>query len=474
MLELRKLSPFILLGLSPAMLAQAGSKPNVVFILADDLGYGDIGCYGQRLIETPNIDALAKRGLRFTDFYAGCSVSAPSRASLMTGLHTGHTKIRGNKEIQPEGQEPMAKLPTLGNLFRQAGYRTGIFGKWGLGYPGSGAEPLDRGFDTFYGYNCQRESHLYYPEHLWQDRARILLPANKDNARQVYAPQLIQEAGLRFIADAVGDGRPFFAMLTYTLPHAELNLPHGELYHKYRQRLTPKPWEPSWAGGYPATPDAHASFAAMVEQLDRYVGQVCQQLEDLGVLENTLIVFTSDNGPHLEGGADPEYFDSNGPLRGTKRALYEGGIRVPMIVTWPEQIKASTVHTGAAAFWDWHQTFASLLGQPSNTDGIDLMPALTRGASLPSKRNLFWEFHEEGGRMAIRQGQWKLIQQGVNADCPTWELYNLKQDLGEEHNLIDKYPRVAARLKREMLRMHTPSALFPWRYDRQQALAKTK
>lgn len=474
MLEFKKLSPFVALGLSSAMLAQTGAKPNVVFILADDLGYADIACYGQKLIETPNIDALAKQGVRFTDFYAGCSVSAPSRASLMTGLHTGHTKIRGNKEIKPEGQEPMAKLPTLGQLFRQAGYRTGIFGKWGLGYPGSGAEPLDRGFDTFYGYNCQRESHLYYPEHLWDGRKRVLLTANKDNARQVYAPTLIQEAGLRFITESVKSSQPFFAMLTYTLPHAELNLPHEDLYDKYRKRLTPKPWEPRWAGDYPATPDAHASFAAMVEQLDRYVGQVCKQLQELGVLENTLIVFTSDNGPHLEGGADPEYFDSNGPLRGTKRALYEGGIRVPMIASWSGKIKPGSVHTGAAAFWDWHKTFASLLGQQSDTDGIDLMPALTRGSKLPSKRSLFWEFHEEGGRMAIRKGQWKLIQQGVNTDNPKWELYNLGKDLGESNNLIDKYPRVAERLRKEMYRMHTPSELFPFRFERNATQAKTK
>lgn len=459
-------TPLALLASVAALTAQTKSKvPNVVFILADDLGYGDLACYGQKLIETPHIDALASEGMRFTDFYAGCSVSAPSRASLMTGMHTGHTKIRGNKEIKPEGQEPMADVPTLATLFRNAGFATGIFGKWGLGFPGSGAEPLDRGFERFYGYNCQRESHSYYPQHLWSNRDRVLYPENRGKARRVYAPDEIQRKGLQFIERAVKEQKPFFAMLTYTLPHAELNLPHGDLYKKYQARLTPKPWTPRWEGDYPATPDAHASFAAMVEQLDRYVGEVRAELKRLGVDDNTLIIFTSDNGPHIEGGADVEYFDSNGPLRGTKRALYEGGIRVPMIAHWAGRIKPST-NSNPAAFWDFHKTFASLLGSESKTDGVDLMPTLLKGKKLKSERPLYWEFHEEGGRQAIRKGKWKLIRQGVNTDKPSLELYDLSADLSESNNLADKYPKIVEELNREMQGMRTPSPLFPFGSER--------
>lgn len=443
--------------------AENSKRPNVVFILADDLGYGDLACYGQRLIETPHIDSLSRTGVRFTNFYAGCSVSAPSRASLMTGLHSGHGKIRGNKEIKPEGQEPLEDIPTIAQLFKASGYRTGLFGKWGLGYPGSGAEPQDRGFDEFYGYNCQRESHYYYPTHLWHNREKVLFPENKDNARHSYSADLIHRKGLDFISKASREGQPFFAMLTYTLPHAELNLPHEDLYHKYKQRLTAKPWQPKWAGDYPATEDAHASFAAMVEQLDRYVGEVCLKLKELGLSENTLIIFTSDNGPHREGGADPEYFDSNGPLRGTKRALYEGGIRVPMIVSWSKHIKANTTNDGTAAFWDFHKTFAQLLGAESKTDGVDLLPTLLRQKPLPRKRPLFWEFHEEGGRMALRYGKWKLIKQKMNSLEPTLELYDLSKDIGEENNLVDRYPKVAQKLEQIMLSMRTPSTLFPFK-----------
>lgn len=458
------LTPLALLGAVGALSAQQSKQaPNVVFILADDLGYGDVGCYGQKLIETPQIDALAEAGMRFTDFYAGCSVSAPSRASLMTGLHTGHTKIRGNKEIQPEGQEAMADVPTLATLFRNAGYATGIFGKWGLGYPGSNAEPLDRGFDRFYGYNCQRESHLYFPTHLWSNRDKVLYPENKRDARRAYAPKFIQQAGLRFIEQSAKAGKPFFAMLTYTLPHAELNLPKEDLYKKYDKKLTPKPWTPKWKGDYPATPNAHASFAAMVEQLDQYVGEVRAKLRELGVDENTLIIFTSDNGAHFEGGADPEYFNSTGGLRGLKRDLYEGGIRVPMIAVWPKHIKAGTTNEGVGAFWDFHKTFAQLLKQKSATDGIDLMPTLVKQKALPKNRAMYWEFHEEKGRMAMRKGKWKIIKQLVNTDQPTLELYDLSTDIAERNNLAESNSKLAKQLEAEMLRMRTPSALFPFK-----------
>lgn len=439
-----------------------------MFILADDLGYADLGCYGQRLISTPHIDSLARGGMRFTEFYAGCSVSAPSRAALMTGKHTGHTTIRGNKEVLPEGQAPMAQAATLATLLRDSGYSTGLFGKWGLGYPNSGAEPLDRGFDTFYGYNCQRQAHSYYPEHLWSDRERELIPGNAHGARQTYVPDLIQARALSFIKDAARSRQPFFAMLTYTLPHAELNLPHDSIYRHYHERLEPKPWEAWHGSSYASTPDARASFAAMVARLDRHVGELMTALKELGVHDDTLIIFTSDNGPHEEGGADPDYFDSNGPLRGHKRDLYEGGIRVPMIAAWPRAIRPGSVSSVPAAFWDILPTYAELLGQKVSSDGVSLWSMLTedpRAATL-YERPLYWEFHEEDGRMALRRGKFKLVALGVSAGEPTYELYDLSTDQGEARNLAAERPELVRELAQLMRAMRTPSALFPFAYER--------
>ncbi len=452
--------------LTGGVLMAQQNKPNVVFILADDLGYGDITPYGQKLIETPHLQKMAEEGMRFTDFYAGCSVSAPSRASLMTGLHTGHTQIRGNKEIKPEGQAPMGDKPTLANLFKQAGYQTGIFGKWGLGYPSSGTEPLDKGFDTFTGYNCQRESHLYYPLHLWRDRDKVLFPENGHGARRTYSGHFIHKDALRFIEQSAEKKEPFFAMLTYTLPHAELNLPHDSLYKHYRQKLEPKPWTSKWEGDYPNTEDAHASFAAMVAQLDEYVGEVEAKLKQLGIADNTIVIFASDNGPHREGGADPEYFDSNGPLRGIKRDLYEGGIRVPLIVKWPKAIKAGSTNNSPGAFWDFYPTFAALTNQKASTnDGINLLPAWLHGKTIAPERSLYWEFHESGGSMAIRQGKWKLVALGLDTNSPKYELYDLSNDIGETHDLTNQYPQILKKLRGEMERMHLPSQLFPFKNE---------
>lgn len=445
--------------------AQTPEKPNVVFILADDLGYGDVGCYGQKIIQTPNIDKLAQSGMMMMDFYAGCTVSAPSRASLMTGLHTGHTKVRGNKEILPEGQLPMAERETLGSIFQKAGYATGIFGKWGLGFPGSGAEPLDRGFDTFYGYNCQREAHLYFPEHLYQDRTKTFLPLNIADGREQYAPDLIQRNAVEFIKGATERKQPFFAMLTYTLPHAELNLPHDAIYEMYEGKVTPKPWD---GGGYSATPDAHRSFAAMITKLDQYVGEVMQLVKDLGQEDNTIFIFTSDNGPHLEGGADPDYFNSNGPLRGYKRDLYEGGVREPMIISWKGKIQPGSRNTTPAAFWDILPTMAEIAGTkaPTDLDGKDLLPLwLGKKNTLDQDRPLYWEFHAMGGKQALRYGKWKLVVLNVDKE-PVYELYDLSKDLGEEHNLAGEMPQEVERLKAILEREHRPSQEFPFKAER--------
>lgn len=442
------------------------SRPNVIYIMADDLGYADITPYGQQLIETPNIERLAAQGMLLTQCYAGCTVSAPSRASLMTGLHTGHTYVRGNYEIDPEGQCPMpAGTYTLGTLFSNAGYVTGAFGKWGLGYPGSESVPSKVGFDRFYGYNCQRMAHTYYPDHLWDDDRRVDFPENVDPGRQTYSQDIIHAKALDFIHENAEAGRPFFAYLAYTLPHAELCLPHDEVYQHYVEKFKDasadaKPWV-SHGSSYGTSEHPMASFAAMVSRLDRYVGEVMALLEKEGIADNTLIVFTSDNGPHREGGANPDFFHSYGPLRGCKRDMYEGGIRVPFIVSYPGHIAEGTKSDQIMAFWDIMPTFAELIGSSDTitTDGISMLPSWTGGRQEQHPYH-YWEFHELGGRQAVRMGDWKGIRLNVGNDRTSFELYNLADDIHEERNVATENPDITARINEIMDTARTPSELF--------------
>ena len=442
------------------------SRPNVIYIMADDLGYADITPYGQQLIETPNIERLAAQGMLLTQCYAGCTVSAPSRASLMTGLHTGHTYVRGNYEIDPEGQCPMpAGTYTLGTLFSNAGYVTGAFGKWGLGYPGSESVPSKVGFDRFYGYNCQRMAHTYYPDHLWDDDRRVDFPENVDPGRQTYSQDIIHAKALDFIHENAEARRPFFAYLAYTLPHAELCLPHDEVYQHYVEKFKDapadaKPWV-SHGSSYGISEHPMASFAAMVSRLDRYGGEVMALLEKEGIADNTLIVFTSDNGPHREGGANPDFFHSYGPLRGCKRDMYEGGIRVPFIVSYPGHIAEGTKSDQIMAFWDIMPTFAELIGSRDTitTDGISMLPAWT-GGKQDQHPYLYWEFHELGGRQAVRMGDWKGIRLNVGNDRTSFELYNLADDIHEERNVAAENPDITARINEIMDTARTPSELF--------------
>lgn len=435
---------------------RAGQPMNVVYILADDLGYGDLGCYGQQKIKTPNIDRMAQEGMLFTQHYAGCTVSAPSRCSLMTGLHTGHAQIRGNKEISPEGQQPMrADTYTLGRLMQSAGYVTGIFGKWGLGYPGSESVPSTMGFDEFFGYNCQREAHTYYPDHLWHNDEQAVFPENEDGGRQTYSAQVIHEQGLQFIRD--NRERPFFAMLTYTLPHAELNLPHDSIYRMYEDAFEEVPYR---NGGYADSEKPYASFAAMVTRLDSYVGEVMAELKALGLDKNTIVIFASDNGPHAEGGANPDYFQSYGPLRGIKRDVYEGGIRVPMVAWCPGRIEGGVKSDHVSAFWDVMPTLAELTGTelPVETDGISFLPTLFAQEGQRQHAYLYWEFHELNGREALRAGDWKLIRQPVVGET-VLELYDLSRDLHEDTNLASQYPDKVKELESLMDAARTES---PW------------
>ena len=444
-------------------------KPNIVFIIADDLGYGDLSCYGQKLFQTPHIDRLAAEGIRFTQHYSGTTVSAPSRSSLMTGMTTGHTPIRGNKEWKPEGQWPLPDSSfILPEMLRAAGYTTGAFGKWGLGYPGSEGDPLHQGFDTFYGYNCQRLAHNYYPGHLWDNDRKVILEENRGDTLAVYAPDLIHQRALQFIR--TNRNKPFFLFYPNVIPHAELLLP-DQYMQEYRGKLLPeKPFkgsEPGEAhfrlGAYGSQPEPHAAFAAMVTLLDRQVGEIVALLKELGLDRNTLIIFTSDNGPHQEGGADPDYFDSNGPFRGYKRDLYEGGIRVPMIACWPGKIEAGTTTGHVSAFWDVMPTLAAIAGiqPPDGIDGISLLPALTSQGEQPVHDYLYWEFHEAGGRQALLRNNWKLVRFNILIpDKTTTELYDLTTDPGENNNVAASHPGVVEELLHIMNEARTPSVNF--------------
>ena len=445
----------------------AQQKPNVVFIVADDLGYGDLSCYGQEKFQTPHIDRLALSGTRFTRSYSGTTVSAPSRASLMTGLHTGHTPVRGNKEMEPEGQYPLpAETFTLFHLFKNAGYATGAFGKWGLGQPGSTGDPNNQGVDVFFGYNCQRLAHNYYPDHLWHNQTKIELPENNEGQFGTYAQDMIQSRALEFIDNH--SNSPFFLYVPMVLPHAELVVPEDSIIRQLRGRFEEKPYKgvdsgPHFRkGGYMSQEYPRATHAAMVKRIDLYVGQIIDKLKETGVYENTLIIFTSDNGPHREGGGDPDFFNSNGICRGYKRDLYEGGIRVPTIISWQKKVPAGRENSFPFAFWDYLPTFAQLLKQkaPTGTDGISVLPTIMGEKGQKKHDYFYFEFQEQGGRQAIIQGDWKLLHLDVRKGG-RFELYNLASDPSENHNLIALFPLKATELKEMMKAARTDHPDWP-------------
>lgn len=461
----------LLLGLTQVagLSALAADKPNIIYILADDLGYGDLSCYGQKRFQTPNIDRMAREGMLFTQHYAGCAVSAPSRSSLMTGQTTGHTPIRGNKEYNTEGQWPLpANTVTIAKLLKEAGYATGGFGKWGLGYPGSEGDPNHQGFDEFYGFNCQRLAHNYYPSYLWDNQKKVMLEENSGDKFGAYAPNLIHQRALQFMEK--NKNKPFFLYYPTTIPHAEMFAPK-EYLEKFSGKLEPekkfdgaKPGSPGFRNGaYGTQPETHAAFAAMVTLLDHQVGELFAKLKELGLEKNTIIIFSSDNGPHKEGGGDPDYFDSNGPLRGYKRDLYEGGIREPMIAWWPGKIKGGSTTNLVSAFWDVMPTLTDIasLKTPGNIDGISFLPTLLGKGEQKKHETMYWEFHEQGGRQALRKGNWKLVKYQVfDPKLTTTELYNLESDPGETTNVAEKHPDLVAELSKLMAQSRVPSDIF--------------
>ncbi len=474
-------------GARAAVGAAVPRPPNIVFILADDLGYGDLGCYGQEKIRTPRLDRLAREGMRFTRHYSGSPVCAPSRCVLMTGLHPGHTAVRDNREAKPEGQFPLpAGTVTLPRLLQQAGYVTGGFGKWGLGGPETEGRPLRQGFDRFYGFNCQRAAHNYYPTHLWEDDRPVALDNPAFEAHQElpqaagledpasyvryagrqYAPDLIHEQARRFVREH--RRRPFFLYVPTTVPHLALQVPEDSL-REYRGRWP----DPPYTGDrkYLPHPFPRAAYAAMVTRMDREVGRLVDLVRELGLEKDTLFVFTSDNGPLYDrlGGTDEEFFRSSGGLRGRKGSLYEGGFRVPLVVRWTGKVPPGTRSGRVCGFEDWLPTLLELAGArdrvPAGLDGISMAPTLL-GRSQPERPLLYREFPAYGGQQLVRTGDWVGIRQGLKpaggrAPAPRWELYDLAADPRQERDVAAAHPEVTARLARLAGEQRRPSPDFP-------------
>lgn len=435
---------------------KADNPPNIVFILADDLGYGDVGAYGQRYIKTPNIDAMAKRGMKFTDFYAGSTVCAPSRAALMTGQHTGRTFIRGNGEVPLRAQDTI-----LPQRLKQVGYVNGMVGKWGLGQKGTTGEPEKKGWDFFTGHLHHVEGHYQQSDSIWKlvngVSQKVAVP------KGTYLNELFTTDAISFIQQ--NKNKPFFLYVSYTLPHAELVVP-PQYMQAYQQGdgsslFAPEKEHPS-GQHYGPQPQPKAAYAAMITSMDDYIGRILTALKQNGIDQNTIVIFTSDNGTHAEGGRTREHafqtFQSSGPLKGIKRDLYEGGIRIPFIVQWPARIKQNTVSSFAGAFWDVLPTLSSAAGiREAQGDGISFLPTLLQQPRQPEHECLYWEFYERGFKQAVRQGDWKAIRFYKEGQPDRTELYNLKEDIGEKNNLAAANPQKVAAMEALMDRARTPS-----------------
>jgi len=443
--------------------------PNIVFILADDLGYAELGCYGQKKIKTPNIDRLAAQGMRFTQHYSGSPVSAPSRCALMTGLHTGHAQIRDNKQVggaqgwilgsTAGGQWPLeADTITVARILKSAGYATGAFGKWGLGRVGTTGDPNKQGFDQFFGYICQRQAHTYYPNHLWRNGQIEWLDANNDGKQQIYSHDLIGQEALKFIR--ANKNRPFFLYVPFTIPHVALEVPEDSLA-QHRSKWPDPPY--TGQKGYFPHPTPRACYAAMISRMDKDVGRIMFLLKELGLEDNTLVIFSSDNGPTFAGGADSAFFESAGPLRGLKGSVYEGGIRVPFIARWPGKIKAGSTSDHISAFWDFLPTCCELIGRepPPDIDGISMLPTLLGHPEKQKKHEyLYWEL---GGQQAIRMapdqvGGWKAVCTKPGRKI---ELYNLEEDIAEQHDMAEKHPEIIRQIAKLFETARTESDVFP-------------
>lgn len=447
------------LGMLGSVAAQSSRPPNVVFILADDLGRGHCGCYGQTKIRTPNIDRLAAEGMKFNQFYSGANVCAPSRSTLMTGLHCGHTAVRNNGLKRHLYDEDV----TVAEVLKKAGYATGGFGKWGLGLPDTPGVAVKQGFDTWCGQYSQTHAHFYYPFFLMKDLKRVPLPENEGKRRGRYVQDVIHEEALKFI-DANKD-RPFFAYLPYILPHVELLAP-PEARREYEGKF-PKIGRPDPRPGYQGSDDAHAEFAGMVTYFDKLVGQVLERLDKLGIADNTIVFFSSDNGPQPGAWTDifVDYFDGNGPFRGAKTNFYEGGIRVPLLVRWPGKVKAGSTSEFVGYFPDVMPTVAELAGAsqhlPRQIDGLSFAPTLLgRPGEQKAHAYLYWE--QAGpmqtiGEQAVRWGNWKAVKNNAREAL---ELYDLANDIAEERNVAAQHPDVMRRIEAICREAHSPERVY--------------
>jgi arylsulfatase len=458
-------------SMSPA----ADRQPNIIYIMADDLGYNELGCYGQKKIETPNIDRLATQGMRFTQHYTSAPVCAPARCSLMTGRHGGHALVRNNMEFRPDdylfddtfgGQYPLPKgTVTLGSMLKEAGYACGAFGKWGLGGVGTSGDPLKQGFDRFFGFNCQRHAHNLFPRYLVDNNKQRFLKGNtRGLTGKTYGPQEVADEMLAYIRR--NKDKPFFVYYPTVIPHLALQAPEKDIAH-YRGRWPETPYK---GRSYLPHPTPKACYAAMITFMDTQVGRMMKLLDELGLAENTVIMFTSDNGAtHLNPQVDVDFFDSVGPLRGLKGRVYEGGIREPLIVRWPGRVKPGSVSHHISAHYDAMATLADIadIRQPVS-DGISYVPTLL---GKPDKQKqhayLFWDFAGYGGQLAVRMGKWKGLKQGlVRKPNAPLELYDLDADIGEKTDVAAKYPDVAAKIEQIMLDAREKPTIGKFRFGK--------
>ena len=486
-------STFALIGCQTSL--ERSTQPNIIFILADDLGYGEVGAFGQDKIETPHIDALASGGMVFTQHYSGAPVCAPARSVLMTGLHAGHTHIRGNDEWRErgavwdyaamfedprlEGQRPLPdSVVTVAEMLKSAGYVTGAVGKWGLGAPYTEGVPNRQGFDFFYGYNCQRQAHTFYPMHLWRNEERELIgndmvaphenldegadPYDPDSysrfSLQAYAPELMHNEALRFLEEQAEI--PFFLYYASPIPHLPLQAPRKWVKY-YSEKFGDE--EPFTGTRYYPNRTPRATYAAMISYLDEQVGEIVTTLKELGIYENTIIVFTSDNGPTFVEGVDTEFFKSAHPFRGgsgfVKGNVYEGGLRVPMIVHWPKYVEPGKRSDHISAFYDFMPTFADVAGIASPpSDGISMLPEWT-GQEQISHDFLYWEFPAYKGQQAVRMGNWKAMRRNIFDGEMNIMLFDLENDLREENDVSELHPEIVKQISAIMSREHTPSAI---------------
>ena len=462
-----------------ALNGSAADRPNIILLAADDLGYGELGAYGQTKIHTPRLDQLAAQGVRFTNFYSGNAVCAPSRCCLMTGKHPGHAAVRsnGNPKHDPEfaarmgfefpGQHPLpADEVTLAERLQFAGYATGAFGKWGLGHFGTSGDPNQQGFDLFYGFNCQVHAHNHYPKFLWRNRSKEIQPGNdRTLAGETYSQDRFIDEACRFIES--NQDQPFFVYVPMAVPHLSIQVPEGSV-EPYRSEIQEADYEHR---GYLRHPAPRAGYAAMITHMDHGIGQIVDLVDELGLSDDTLILFTSDNGPTYDrlGGSDSDFFHSSGGLKGRKGQLDEGGIRVPLIAYWQGHTPAGQVSDWVGAWWDFLPTLCDVanVDAPEGIDGISFLPTLIGNESAQQKHEfLYWEFPSYSGQQAVRLGKWKAIRKNLNrrplaSELPSWKLYNLASDIDESHNVAAEHPDVIAKIDQIARREHVPHDLWP-------------